>query len=380
MYRRKLRTIFLVLMPIFISGLASVLFSYNHVNVELNQKGQHFGNAIAEQLSLSVTDYLVNEDILSLNVVLNDLVAQDNFDFASIYSADNRLLAQAGKRSSGADKTHIFTRDITWQKASIGHLQISLDSQAVREPVLSILWLIVSIHLLIGAMTGFIVWQYADLLYLWIALPGVPAAPAPETSRHQAESLAAAEADPSANRPVIEAKAADTVIMVFKLRPARLLPDFLPRIQRALLLYSGDMTRPDGETILVYFTGADPIFRAICSGLLLLEIFHLTDTPISIKLGLQVATGSATDPLSGVAIDPQALANARKHASYLAANAENCLLTSQQVLEQMVNPSRFVITPFHSSLTPAGLVFKVEALALPHQGLIQSQARQLLQQ
>ena len=59
----------MVLVPIFISGLASVLFSYNHVNVELHQKGQHFGNAIAEQLSLSVTDYLVNEDILSLNVV-----------------------------------------------------------------------------------------------------------------------------------------------------------------------------------------------------------------------------------------------------------------------------------------------------------------------
>ena len=113
MYRRKLRTIFLVLVPIFISGLASVLFSYNHVNVELNQKGQHFGNAIAEQLSLSVTDYLVNEDILSLNVVLNDLVAGGTFDFASIYSADNRLLAQAGKRASGMDKAHIFTRDIT---------------------------------------------------------------------------------------------------------------------------------------------------------------------------------------------------------------------------------------------------------------------------
>ena len=65
----------MVLVPILISGLASVLFSYNHVNVELHQKGQHFGNSIAEQLSLSVTDHLVNEDILSLNVVLNDLVA-----------------------------------------------------------------------------------------------------------------------------------------------------------------------------------------------------------------------------------------------------------------------------------------------------------------
>ena len=374
MYRRKLRTIFLVLVPIFISGLASVLFSYNHVNVELNQKGQHFGNAIAEQLSLSVTDYLVNEDILSLNVVLNDLVAGGTFDFASIYSADNRLLAQAGKRASGMDKAHIFTRDITWQSASVGHLQISLSSQAVTEPVLATLLLILAIHLLIATITGFLVWQYADLLYLWIALPGRPVVTA--TSTTQADNLEALEAEQRADQPIDSAGTLDTVVMVFKLRPARLLPDYLTRIQRALLLYHGEMTRPDGETILVYFTGGDPIFRAICSGLLLLEIFHLSDTPISIKLGLQVATGAS----SGVSSDPQALANARKHASYLAANADNCLLTSQQMLALMIDPGRFVISPFHSSLTPAGLVFKVEALALPYQSLIQNQAKQLLEQ
>ena len=374
MYRRKLRTIFLVLVPIFISGLASVLFSYNHVNVELNQKGQHFGNAIAEQLSLSVTDYLVNEDILSLNVVLNDLVAGGTFDFASIYSADNRLLAQAGKRASGMDKSHVFTRDITWQSASVGHLQISLSSQAVTEPVLATLLLILAIHLLIATITGFLVWQYADLLYLWIALPGRPVVTA--TSTTQADNLEALEAEQRADQPIDSAGTLDTVVMVFKLRPARLLPDYLTGIQRALLLYHGEMTRPDGETILVYFTGGDPIFRAICSGLLLLEIFHLSDTPISIKLGLQVATGAS----SGVSSDPQALANARKHASYLAANADNCLLTSQQMLELMIDPGRFVISPFHSSLTPAGLVFKVEALALPHQSLIQNQAKQLLEQ
>ena len=97
MYRRKLRASLLVLVPIFISGLASVVFHYQHVNVELNQKVQHFGASIADQLSLSVTDYFVNEDILSLNVVLTQLLARGHFDFASVYSAYNQLLAQVGK-------------------------------------------------------------------------------------------------------------------------------------------------------------------------------------------------------------------------------------------------------------------------------------------
>jgi len=373
-----MKATFLALVPILISGLASVLFTYNHVSVELNRLGQHFGDSIADQLSLSVTDYLVNEDILSLNVVLADLVDRGDFDFASIYGADNRLLAQAGKRAAGIDHAYMFTRDITWQNASVGHLQIGLVNHVVSGPVLTSLFFILSIHLLIGALTGFVVWQYGDLIYLWIALPGATGTLKKDLLKPQSDSPP--EVGQSVEMPVVEARTPDTIVMVVKLRPARLLPDYLPRMQRALALYCGNMAPPDGDTMLVYFTRDEPIFRAICSGLLLLEIFRLTDSPISIKLGLHVAKGTAINPRSGAAIDPQILANARKHASYLASNAENCLLTSQQVIEQATDSARFVITPFHSSLTPDGLVFKVEALAPAHQTLIQRQARQLLDQ
>ena len=372
MYRRKLRASLLVLVPIFISGLASVVFHYQHVNVELNQKGQHFGASIADQLSLSVTDYLVNEDILSLNVVLTQLLARGHFDFASVYSADNQLLAQVGKRSASENTARLFTRDITWQNASVGHLQIGLSNASVDEPLSLTLMLIIAIHLAIAAVSVYLLWQYADLIYLWVALPAAPATSQVTDSTSKLDQPALQ----TANTEVVpETRRLDTIIMVFKLRPARLLPDYLPRVQQALALYRGDMAPPDGDTVLIYFTDDDTdddaIFRAACSGLLLLQMFRLIDTPISIKLGLDLADAAA---------DPQTLAHARKNASYLASNAQNCLLASQQVLAQLREPNRLVSSPFQSSLTPDGLVFLVEGLQSEYQALIQRQARQLLDQ
>ncbi len=84
MNRRKLRATLLVLLPVLLSALASIWLTTQHMQTSLNRQGEHFGNSVADQLSQSLTDYLVNEDILSLNVVLNKLVVQGNFDFASI--------------------------------------------------------------------------------------------------------------------------------------------------------------------------------------------------------------------------------------------------------------------------------------------------------
>jgi uncharacterized membrane protein affecting hemolysin expression len=382
MYRRKIRALCLVLLPIVLSGVVCIWITTTHVSNQLDNQGQHFGDAIADQLSLSLTDYLVNEDILSLNVVLTDLVARGNFDFASIYSVDNRLLAQAGRRSGGAAGEQMFSRDITWQNASMGYLQIGLANQLSSTPLNSIILLLLAIHLLIASITGLAVWFYADLIYLWIAQPD--SRPQLASNNTEDQDLPAANSDspqPPAPAPLPEppVETPDAIILVIKLRPARLLPQHLQRIRKALSLYGGEMAPLDGDNVVVTFSQRDPFFQAICAGLLVLEIFRLIGAPIIVKLGMQVAARTAPDSGQTAAPNSVALANARKHASYLASIADSRLLTSQQFYAQVSDPGRFIISPYHSSLTPDGLVFQVEALDPTHQVLIQGQARQLIQ-
>ena len=381
MYRRQIRALCLVLLPVILSGAACIWITATHVSSQLDDQRQHFGDAIADQLALSLTDYLVNVDILSLNVVLTDLVARGNFAFASIYSADNRLLAQAGRRPAGATAEQMFSRDITWQNTSMGYLQIGLGDQLSSTTLHSIISLLLAIHLLVAAITGLAVWFYADLIYLWIARPGRP----PEPARSQAAEQdlpASASAAPvvTAQAPVAEIPAATpaTVVLVIKLQPARLLSQHMQRIQKALSLYGAELAPLDGDHVVATFSRRDPVFQAICAGLLLLEIFQLIGEPVIVKLGMQVADRTTHD--SNQTAAPAALANARKHASYLASIADSRLLTSQQVYAQVSDPELFIIKPFQSSLTPDGLVFQVEALDPAHQGLILAQARQLAQQ
>ena len=93
----------------------------------------------------------------------------------------------------------------------------------------------------------------------------------------------------------------------------------------------------DGETILVIiFSRRRPdLIEAICSGLLLLEIFRtMSDAPDQSSTLAPAGMRQSCFTTESQA-DPHALANARKHASYLASMADmqtNWLLTSLQVL------------------------------------------------
>jgi uncharacterized membrane protein affecting hemolysin expression len=371
MNRRKSRATLLVLLPVLLSALASIWLTTQHMQTSLDRQGQHFGNSVADQLSQSLKDYLVNEDILSLNVVLNKLVAQGNFDFASIYSADNRLLAQAG-RAPSTDSARLFTRDITWQSASVGYLQIGLGSQAIDEPVLNTLILILCLHLLIGAATGLSVWFYSDLIYLWIALPAGRSQPPSQSLRDDTDPLVTEPRPQSPAAKGAETQVATPVVMVAKLLPARLLPEHIQRIGKALSLYGGELAPLEGDNMVINFSRDDAIYQAICSGLLLLEMFRVIDAPISLNVALEMGRDATIDAVNTPG-------NARKHASYLASMADNKLLVSVQVFKQINTSKRCVIQPYQSALSPDGQVFEVEGLDTDHQRLIHSQARQLLQ-
>jgi uncharacterized membrane protein affecting hemolysin expression len=68
----------------------------------MHEQADALGESLTTQTATSATELLVSNDILSLNVLLNNLTKNPLVAHAAIYSVDNRILAEAGQRPSTA--------------------------------------------------------------------------------------------------------------------------------------------------------------------------------------------------------------------------------------------------------------------------------------
>ncbi|HCP54765.1 MAG: histidine kinase [Pseudomonadaceae bacterium] len=104
----------------------------------MQQQADALGTSLIIQTSASATELLVSNDILSLNVLLNNLVKNPLVAHAAIYSVDNRILAEAGTRPSQSilgETDGLYSTAITFQDVIAGQLRISLDMQQFQQPM-----------------------------------------------------------------------------------------------------------------------------------------------------------------------------------------------------------------------------------------------------
>ncbi len=105
----------------------------------MQQQADALGQSLITQTAASATELLVSNDILSLNVLLNNLVKNPLVAHAAIYSVDQRILAEAGSRPKqsllGATEG-LYSTPITFQEVIAGHLRISLDMQQFQQPMM----------------------------------------------------------------------------------------------------------------------------------------------------------------------------------------------------------------------------------------------------
>jgi hypothetical protein len=90
------------------------------------------------QTATSATELLVSNDILSLNVLLNNLTKNKLVAHAAIYSPDNRILAEAGQRPKHGllgEAEGMYQSKITFQDVTAGQLRISLDMDQFQQPM-----------------------------------------------------------------------------------------------------------------------------------------------------------------------------------------------------------------------------------------------------
>nr|WP_154742452.1 AhpA/YtjB family protein [Pseudomonas karstica] len=104
----------------------------------MHEQADALGASLTTQTATSATELLVSNDILSLNVLLNNLTKNPLVAHAAIYSADNRIMAEAGQRPKNGllrEAEGLYSSNITFQDVKAGQLRISLDMQQFQQPM-----------------------------------------------------------------------------------------------------------------------------------------------------------------------------------------------------------------------------------------------------
>ncbi|KAF0862582.1 AhpA/YtjB family protein [Pseudomonas sp. LD120] len=104
----------------------------------MHEQADALGQSLTTQTATSATELLVSNDILSLNVLLNNLTKNPLVAHAAIYSVDNRILAEAGQRPKNSllgETEGVYQTKITFQDVTAGTLRISLDMEQFQQPM-----------------------------------------------------------------------------------------------------------------------------------------------------------------------------------------------------------------------------------------------------
>ena len=81
---------------------------------------------------------MVNDN-LGLNVLLSELVKNPLVAHAALYSVDNRILAEAGRKPTrpllGEDDSGLYSMPLTLQETMVGYLRLTLDMGQFQQPM-----------------------------------------------------------------------------------------------------------------------------------------------------------------------------------------------------------------------------------------------------
>jgi hypothetical protein len=322
----------LVTLPL-IAAITAFTSMIIHNKGSLETAEREFGRTTVTQLSEQYSQYLVNKDVLSLNVLVTNLTKQTPIAYVGVYDESNRLIVQSGKhRKDNQD----YTADITFQDAMIGLVRVTVSQPEKDSTFLIFGWLIG------GAIYLYLAWQLCPIISRWLLGIG----PNPLENEHETSTIVASDG------PVQEC------ILVVKIRPARHLEIHFDRFFKAAKLYGGIVEQTTIEELVIHFSGADAMYMAASTGLLIKEITK--------QVNRNITFGGTLDILND---KPDTV---RKASSYLASIAQNDLLAAggtQFIID------RAELAPFHHSLVDSKNLLKV--IALNDQSLIDAQALEL---
>jgi len=331
---RKRRLIaLLVVLPLLAGGLVFfTITQYQARVIELEQS--RFGLSLARQLAAQVASDVVEDNLVSLNVIVAQLTRNEPLQFVAIYDETNQLIVQSGKE----ERTNTsYTAEVTFQDSLVGRVRMTISHAKTDKQFLG--WFL----LMLAAGYSFLVWRFETSITGWV--------------NHETRS------EPSTTQ-ILETPSqtdhepTEECILVIRIRPARHLEQHFDKFFKAANLYWGIVEQTTPEELVIHFDSSDAMYMATCSGLLIQKI--------AAKVNGKIAFGGTLDLLNE---EPEKI---RKAASYLASIAEGNLIAAHGYSPLS---DRVELQPFHHALVDSEGLLRVAGLINPD--LLNNQASQL---
>ncbi|MCB5162034.1 AhpA/YtjB family protein [Marinomonas algarum] len=184
----------------------------------LTQQTEVLGTSLATQAAFNATQSILNNDLLSLNVLLNRLVVDDNILSARVYNKKDELLAEADSGLSGLnserrlrpnDTRRIYSSSIRFRDEIVGHVLITLDKTPAQATLKHLNNLLIGVAIFISALSLLLIifvtrWLFAPVTDATSALLAYSkgkdtthlAHPKYQESRHLFRAVNAVKANP----------------------------------------------------------------------------------------------------------------------------------------------------------------------------------------
>jgi uncharacterized membrane protein affecting hemolysin expression len=345
----RVRLLLLAILPLIASVIVMSLVVTVMTERRMQMQSEHFSRTLTSYLAMTTAEHLVNNDLLGINVLLTRMQEDSALDFASVYDANNQLVAQVGRR--GTDKSAVFSREITFQDTAAGYVQAGFSTKSITAQSQFALSIVVIFHLALGIIISGLILFAGDFLAIWVL------------GRRQPGSKLAAEVEEIEQAETPQTQDSSAAILVLKLRPARLTEKHRTNLNRGILLYGGKLIDHEGDDLLILFNGDNAIFGSACAALLVLTLIEQLGPPLKLKVGMHWLNDTS---------DEVTLEKATKHASYLASIGEQAALVSRAYVESQSGQS----SSENSEIEYDGEVFQIKSAK--NQDLINRQALQLL--
>lgn len=310
----------------------------------LQQQSDSLGNTLVVQTADSVTELVLANDQLSLNVVLSQLARNENILNVAVFDVDNQLLASSGATSTTPGIINAtYTAQISLQDSFAGTVHLNLDISEIQQndqQNLQYFWFILGLGIVLTVTVAYALGShFADPILRLIAAIQNPEDSKYETDPKRSDEIALLEhvcvdlighADSESGSQIITAdfrsqaqsgqfshqqslklKASVLVVTVVNMNTAiellhpstlsNLLNEYYFYIQQASKLYGGVSHQSTGDSVLIIFdsrySSDDHSFNAVCCAQLFLKLMkkinrqHQAERSQSLEFRLGIHSG-----------------------------------------------------------------------------------------
>ena len=143
----------------------------------LSQQTEVLGSSLATQAAFNATQSILTNDLLSLNVLLNRLVVDENILSARVYNKKDELLAEASSTSTGIssdrdfrpndDRRLVYSSSIRFRDEIVGHVLITLDRTPAQNTLQHLNNLLIGMAIFIATISVLLIM----LITKWLFTP-----------------------------------------------------------------------------------------------------------------------------------------------------------------------------------------------------------------